>query len=240
MEECFGINIGDYVAAAMKLGMPFTHIVIPIHGIRDDGGWFEVFRRALSDKPYIEVRPGGYGYFHVAKFFSERARRRVFDRVVQTLRDGQGQNRVVSVVCHSFGTYCVTKAILENADIRLYRLVMCGSIVPRLFPWNNVPAALPPGRIINDCGNNDSWPIVAQRLCKLCGEPGLYGDTGRLGFAHDPVTDRWHDVDHGGFFTEDIATNYWAPFITQGKIIPSPVALKPPGPWLSLLAGRWP
>ncbi len=227
-------NIADYVAITIKLGIPFTHVVVPIHGIRDDGEWSEILRRAFVKRRDIEVAPGGFGYFHVAKFLCERQRRPVLEQVLRTLRNLQGQQRVVSVLCHSFGTYCVTKAILENSDIRLFRLIMCGSIVPRQFPWDRVPAALPAGRVVNDCGNMDFWPIVAQRMSKL------YGDTGRLGFAHDPVRDRWHDVNHSGFFTEAMVTNYWAPFITEGKFVPSPVSLRPPRGILNFVAGRWP
>jgi hypothetical protein len=234
LEERFGFDVADYVAAALKLGMPFTHIVVPVHGIRDDGGWFEVLQQAFKKRPDIQVAPGGYGYLHVSKFLREGRRQPIYEQVVSTLRSAQGQNRVVSVLCHSFGTYCVTRAILENPDIRLFRLIMCGSIVPREFPWDRVPAPLPAGRVVNDCGNLDIWPVIVQRLTKV------FGNTGRLGFAHHPVSDRWHNVDHSGFFTNEIVTKYWAPFLAEGKVVKSPAGLLPPRGFLKFFAGRWP
>jgi hypothetical protein len=234
LEERFGEDIADYVALAMKIGIPLEHVVVPVHGIRDDGGWFTLLQRSLQSRPDIKIQPGGYGYLHVMKFLLPGKREPVYEEVVRTLRSAQGQNRVISVICHSFGTWCVTKAILEHADIRIFRLIMCGSIVPRDFPWQKVPAALPSGRVVNDCGNLDAWPIYAHCV------NSIFGDTGRLGFSHFPVVDRWHDVKHSGFFTSDMITKYWAPFLAGGSIVQSPLDLIPPRGLLNLVAGRWP
>jgi pimeloyl-ACP methyl ester carboxylesterase len=225
----------DYVAVAEKCGMPLKHIVVLVHGIRDDGDWFQVLRRCLEGLPYIRVSFGGYGYFSFFKFaFSKSKRAGALGQVLEALRDSQSQNCVLSVVCHSFGTYCVTKAALENADVRVFRLVLCGGIVPRTFPWNRVPSTLAAGRVVNECGNDDPWPIWATFLRRI------FGDTGRFGFMREPVRDRWHDVDHSGFFTEEFVRRYWVPFLTRGEIVPSQVSMRQPSLLLRLVSGRIP
>lgn len=234
LEEEFP-GAADYIAVSMKMRMPLTHVVVPIHGIRDDGAWADGIRRALARHNHIVVSPGGYGYFPVWKFLaSESARGQVYEHILRTLRNAQGHNQVVSVICHSFGTYGVTRAIIENPDIRLFRLIMCGSIVPQEFAWDKVPATLPLGRIVNDCGNRDNWPVVARRL------NSRFGATGRFGFAHAPVIDRWHDVDHGGFASTQMIEEYWAPFLARGKLVESLQSFQKPGLLLNALAGRLP
>jgi pimeloyl-ACP methyl ester carboxylesterase len=234
IEREFGSAILDYVAAALKVGMPITHVVVLVHGIRDDGEWFRLLERSFRGFPQMLVSFGGFGYLPLTRFLSARARRETLDQVVATLRNAQGHNRVVSVLCHSLGTWCVTRAILEFPDVHVFRLAMCGSIVPREFPWASVPGNLPVGSVVNECGNSDFWPVVARKLSRV------FGDTGRFGFAHDPVRDRWHDVDHGGFLNEEMVSRYWVPFFTRGEITDSQVTMRKPGLFLGLLAGRLP
>jgi hypothetical protein len=232
IEAKFGDAAVELIMSALKVGSPFLHKIVLIHGIRDDGDWFNAVTEELPEGA-VQASLGGYGYFHIFKFLTPRKRREAYDKVVATLRNAQGPMTVVSVVCHSFGTYCVTRAIFEHADIRLFRLVMCGGIVSREFSWDRVPARLQPGRVINECGNADNWPIIASRLSND------FGNTGRFGFSRTPVTDRFHDLDHGGFFTREFFRTFWAPFLAGGKIVSSGKRLKKPGALMSVVAGRF-
>jgi hypothetical protein len=235
VERQFGPNseVADFVAVAMKLGIPFTHAVVLVHGIRDDAEWFNTLQRAFDGRKYVEVRFAGYGYFRLTKFLRKEKIDQAYRDLVSTLRSFQGQLTAVTVICHSFGTYCVTRAILENPDIQLFRLVMCGAIVKQDFPWRNVKGELSVGRVLNDCGNEDMWPVMAN-LRKW------FGATGRYGFSCDPVRDRWHDIGHGDFFSEDFVRKYWVPFVCGGKIVDSAVQMKRPNIGIRLLSGRFP
>lgn len=220
----------------IKLGiLPFEHKVLMIHGIRDDGAWFDDIEEELHGANLLlKTSRGGYGYMHVFWFIIPLLRRRKYNKILQTLRDSQGHLCAVSVICHSFGTYCVTKAIRENNDVKVFRLIMCGGIVHRDFEWRKVPCALPKGRVVNDCGNNDFWPIIANRLSRQ------FGQTGRFGFGRDPVTDRWHNVNHGGFFDKEIVSRFWVPFLKTGAIEKSKIKQIEPKWYLRILAGRFP
>jgi hypothetical protein len=225
----------DLLAMALKGMMPFGHKIVLVHGIRDDGAWFEPIRKSFGDATHVEVSEGGYGYLQVGKFLTRRSRERALAAVVRTLRAAQGPMTVVSVICHSFGTYCVTKAILEHPDIRLFRLLLCGSVVQREFNWSGVNPQIPAGRIVNDCGNLDPWPVWAKRILH-----GVCGDTGRFGFGHSPVRDRWHEVDHSGFFNASLVERFWVPFLMHGRIVDSMVSFRQPGRFLRMVSGRWP
>lgn len=225
----------DWVAMTLKGMMPFVHKIVLVQGIRDDGEWFKSIRTSFVNVKHVEVSEEGYGYCHVLKFLTSRSREAVFKDIVRRLRAAQGPLTAMSVICHSFGTYCVTRAILENSDIRVFRLVLCGSVVRRGFNWDIVNPKIPTGRVVNDCGNRDPWPVWAKLvLRRAC------GDTGRFGFGCSPVRDRWHEVNHYGFFDVSFIQQFWVPFLTRGQIVDSMVSFRTPGRLLRMLSGRWP
>jgi hypothetical protein len=227
-------NVEEYLAFAFSAGMPLTHNVVLIHGIQDDGEWFEPIRSALEVRKDIKAIAGGYGFLSLRKFSrSKRAREAGYQSVVKALLSVPRQNQVTSVICHSFGTYCVTRALREYPNLAVFRLIMCGGVVPRQFPWEAIPARPASGRVINDCGNLDNVPIWAKWL-----SGGELGNTGRLGFARDPVRDRWHDVDHGGFLNEEFVSRYWAPFIAKGGFVSPEAVFKKLGFAMNIVAGR--
>jgi len=232
-ETRLGKDMANYIAVAMKLGMPLTHNVVLVPGIRDDGDWFNDLRRELETCSHIKVINGGFSFFQSLKLLLPGARRKRIEKVAATLRSARGNNQVVSVICHSFGSYCVTRAILENTDITVFRLAICGSIVPNEFAWDRVVGFIPSGRIINDCGNFDAWPLVLKAISRA------FGDTGRVGFGKEPVRDRWHDVKHNGFFGGEFIRTFWLPFFKSGVIVPSDVSAKPPGWMAKIVLWRW-
>src|SRR5207244_3865633 len=99
-------------------------------------------------------------------------------RVVRELRDLRASHPTarISVVAHSFGTYALVKA-LEEPDIRLNRVILCGCIVPEEFRRARHEAQLGADSILNDCGTHDIWPVLAKSLT------WGYGATGTFGFG---------------------------------------------------------
>jgi hypothetical protein len=83
--------------------------------------------------------------------------------------------------------------------------------------------------LINDCGLNDVWPVLAKSTT------WGYGSSGRFGFGHSRVKDRFHSLGHGGFFTTAFAENYWAPFVSRGEIIEGEAERPTTAWWLSVL-----
>src|SRR3954447_19987355 len=115
-----------------------THIILLVHGIRDQGEWQDEVARVLKQLPGVEVFPIGFGYLNLFAFlfpfiWRQRAIAEVERKFNAAVAECPGAK--VSVIAHSFGTYAVVKLLERRTDIRLLRLVLSGSIVPRTFLW---------------------------------------------------------------------------------------------------------
>jgi pimeloyl-ACP methyl ester carboxylesterase len=214
--------------AAMNRTKPKTqvsHLVLLIHGIRTDATWQEKVAAELNLLPGIEAQPIGYGVFDVFRFWFPFLRTLVLRKIANKIRHATVRHRdsgaKVSVIAHSFGTYSVFRLLNELGDFRFHRVILCGSIVSDNYPWQFVePRVEEP--IINDCGTRDIWPPAAKALS------WGYGATGTFGFKSAGIRDRFHDIDHSGFFDDDFVRTYWVPFIERGDFVPSPWTARRP------------
>lgn len=111
----------------------------------------------------------------------------------------------------------------KNPDIKIHRLLLCGSIVKNAFRWDKLPK-IPQNGIINDCGSKDFYPILAKALS------WGYGSSGRFGFKTNEVEDRYHDFGHSDFFELEFMKKFWIPFIIRGERIQSDWNTKIPNP----------
>jgi hypothetical protein len=214
-------------------GRPGSHVVLIVHGIRTQAEWLERATATLQTEQTIRVVPAGYGYFDLFRFLLPIAavRQRPIDRIEAKLRDVLQQHpEHLSIVAHSFGTFIVSKIIEQNADIDLYRLILCGSIIPTDFPWERYRHRLAPGepvawQAVNDCGMLDPWPVFAQTIT------WGYGSSGRFGFRHGRVKDRFHKFRHGDFFRKEFVRKSWLPYLADGRIVEGEIE-RPTTSWL--------
>jgi hypothetical protein len=91
---------------------------------------------------------------------------------------------------------------------------------------------------VNDCGSRDIYPVLAK--ISTWG----YGPTGTWGIGTTGVRDRYHFIDHSGYFNAEFVNKHWAPFLKDGTIVePEYEIRRPPVPqwmsWLSLVPLRW-
>jgi pimeloyl-ACP methyl ester carboxylesterase len=216
-------------------------VILLIHGIRTFAEWQPMVKRVLQEIPGTEVVAIKSGYFNLLAFWCPvLTRQATINDVRREIQNAKAANPNArfSVIAHSYGTYAISKILLENPDLRLHRLVLCGSIVPRKYRWDYARARLDTD-VINDYGTRDIWPVVAQ--CLSWG----YGDTGRHGFGRGAmVRDRGHDYKHSDFFNEKFVRDYWKPWVEENRFQPSDWEEKvPPSPWwlsiLSVLPLRW-
>ena len=134
------------------------------------------------------------------------------------LRDGISERpKHISVIAHSFGTYCITKALEKEHDIILHRLILCGSIVPDFFEWEKYKHRIASDltgdwQIINDCGMKDILPVFAKSVT------WGYGSSGRFGFGHQRVKDRFFNFGHSDFFNSEHVRNKWLPYLAAGHV----------------------
>ncbi len=213
------------------------HLVVMIHGIRTEARWFDEVTAILRQEDH-QLNPvsTGYEYFDVVRFLLpfRWAKRRVIERVEEKMLSvvDDPSTVKVSVVAHSFGTFVLSEVLQRNPRIAINRLILCGAVLPRDFRWDLIrdrltvidPHEYPTQRLLNECGWRDTWPVLAQFMT------WGYGSSGRFGFQSPLVWDRFHDLDHSGFFQDAFVRDYWSPFISEGMIKGS-AGKRPPSPW---------
>ncbi len=197
------------------------HSVCLIHGIRTRAEWADRAASILKKAdPSIRAVPLRYGFFDAIRFLLPWSwtRKRPILRITRLLRDEIARKPdQVSIIAHSFGTYILARILEDENDIRFHRVILCGSIVPDDFPWENFSHRLDPDRedswhAVNDCGMRDIWPVLAASAT------WGYGSSGRFGFGHGRVKDRFFDIGHGDFFSEDHIRTNWLPYVTGGVV----------------------
>jgi pimeloyl-ACP methyl ester carboxylesterase len=231
----------DYIESRMLAGLLTEHsgepdaIIVLLHGIRTFALWHHtvVDELRLLD-PNVLVQPVRYKFVDIFTFLGPvKFRRSSIDRVMREVKEVIRLNPgvPVTVVAHSFGTYVTSEFLASSSDIRLRRLLLCGSIVREDFKWSNIRTRIIDG-ILNDAGTRDIWPLLAKH-----GSFG-YGPSGRFGFGTTAVTDRFFDYGHSDFFSTQHIRHFWAPFLLNGQIVASSWNhLRPPHNWWeSLLA----
>lgn len=195
----------------------FREVVFLIHGIRDRARWQTRVKRMLEEVEGIKVIPIRYGYFDLIRFWIPFwTRRGPINRTRVEIQIGRNTHRAerYSVVAHSFGTYAISRVMADTRDLVLHRLILCGCIVDREYPWENVQSRIT-HCIVNDYGTRDIWPLMARKLS------WDYGDTGRYGFGGAIVQDRAHDLHHSDFFDESFIATYWKPLFHDDRWVDS-------------------
>lgn len=194
---------------------PESKIVVLIHGIHTDGAWQKNVQKEFESVNGLHVHDLGYDVVTAAQLFGPFRSTPVnrIAREIRRIKDEEPKARI-SVIAHSFGTYIVSKILENHPDIRFDKIIMCGAIVSRSYPWDRNARDLSKSRIINDVGTKDIWPVIAT--CTT----GGYGSSGRRGFQSASVTDRYFDYKHSDFFEPKNShiRNYWKPIIETGLI----------------------
>jgi len=234
-DESIRDDVEQLISVYNDLGMDEDKtIVFLIHGIRTQGEWQDRIRQHYDAIDDIDVYPIGYenDYFDLrefvlAPFYEENHKIRIHSEI--TAISDEYPLSDIAIVAHSFGTYLLSKIFKEYTGIRVNKIILCGSIIPKHFEWRNV-VNLPSGSIINDVGSKDYWPLLAKVISRR------FGATGTFGFKSAYINDRFHNFGHDGFFSKVFFEKYWAPFIDNGYITPS-VYIRKKTPWvLSMLS----
>jgi hypothetical protein len=192
-------------------------IVLLIHGIRTQGEWEEMVTKTLSAIPSLKVMPLKYEFFDALHFLCPIfTRKRPVKELLWKIRDAKERNlgSKVSVIAHSFGCYAIATILRSNPDIRLHRLVLCGSVVPRRFRWDMIGRQIDKD-ILNECAMRDIWPVLAQS------STWGYGASGTFGFGSPGMIDRYHRFGHSGFFSEEFVREFWLPWFSADKKPPA-------------------
>jgi pimeloyl-ACP methyl ester carboxylesterase len=212
-------RVEQRVLAALEgnAALPPT-VVVLVHGINTAAEWQQRLADQLMREEEIEAVPIGVLPVDLITFLFPFFGRWILAAIIAKKLKNVGKihpGKQISVIAHSFGTYLVTRALLKNPDIKIQRLILCGSIVSMYFDWSKIESRISARGVVNDVGTKDYWPVMA-----FLGSLG-YGPTGSIGFKDPYVRDRYFALDHSGFFTDSHLRDYWVPFLTEGHVVPS-------------------
>jgi|GEM_PF-2078993 len=198
------------------------NIVLILHGIRDMAGWQGAVRKTIESMcPGFKCLPVRYGWFGPVSFISPlspggKAYSKLHKQYQSINYDYP--NAKISIIAHSFGTHLVGRLLRDNPNAKFHRIILCGGVLSREFDWracrDQLGAHVPRQEsvILNECGNSDPWPIIAESINSRYGASGAYGFE-----AEHRITERHYEGGHDLFFDRDHVENYWVPFLSHGE-----------------------
>jgi pimeloyl-ACP methyl ester carboxylesterase len=127
-----------------------------------------------------------------------------------------------SIVAHSFGTYILGNALLKYDWLRFDKIILCGSILPQDFPWDELIERGQVQAVRNEYGTEDMPTRVVKWF--VAGT----GPSGRKGFSrsHSRFEQERFEYTHSEYFDKGHMEAKWLPFLNA--VLPSaPVVAKP-------------
>jgi len=214
-----------------------THSVVLLHGIRTQAEWAQKTAAILETDAAIRAVPIRYQFFDLLRFLIPIStfRSPPIQRVTKLIRDELSRNPThLSVVAHSFGTYILAKILENESDIKFHRVILCGSIISDSFEWEKYAHRISDDsdgdwKIVNDCGMRDILPVIAKSVT------WGYGSSGRFGFGHPRVKDRFFDIGHSDYFKEEFVKKNWLPFLSNGRVVEGVLDRATNPWWVSML-----
>lgn len=193
-------------------------VVLTIHGIRTTGDWQRELTDVLTQHGFRHV-PLGFGFFSAVSLLLpwSRARKVEWFRRVYSDKFATTECRP-SVIAHSFGSYIVAKAMLKYDDIRFDRMILCGSIVSRAYPWSTVLIQRnQASKVLNEAGGRDSWARLVEWVVSDAGSSGV---SGFEDLADGRVAQLIHERhEHSDYFYRQNFVQRWVPFLRGGAVV---------------------
>src|SRR5271157_5119477 len=194
-------------------------VICPLHGIRTLAVWQKGLSDLAGSQGWVcRLDRWSYGRFSLLAFLTPRTReakitwlRWQYDAEIHDRRLDIEQGQSPSVVAHSFGTYILGYALLRFDFIRFNKVILCGSILPREFPWDKLIERGQVQAVRNEYGVHDPW--VKRVSCFVRGT----GPSGASGFScnHDRLEQEEFEYDHGDYFGIDHMEDRWIPFLNK-------------------------
>jgi len=120
----------------------------------------------------------------------------------------------MSVISHSFGTYLISRILVDYPEFTWDRIIFCGSVVREDFPFSKEILYRFNDPLLNEVGTKDFLPALAESA------GWGYGSVGSTGFNRPPVETRWHHgLGHSDFLTAHFCNSFWIPFLRGAKPI---------------------
>ncbi len=199
----------------------YTHVIALVHGIRDIGAWQSTVSAELASSGTV-VSQIRFGLYPALRFlFPISLAGPPIKKVLQELNDLKNEypKAKISVIAHSFGTYVLIRALRADPNLKLWKIVFCGSVMDDQFRWVELKHRVGDGErptrdfIVNDCGTADHWPVVGSSF------GWFYGMAGATGFSESMIQNRFfrgmneQGGGHNLYFDKEFVRMYWRPFL---------------------------
>ena len=116
-----------------------------------------------------------------------------------------------SIVAHSFGTYILGYSLLRYENIRFDKVVLCGSILPQEYPWNEILDRGQVAAVLNEFGSEDIWSKIVRWFVAGTGASGQEGF-----WSRDPcVIQKRFSFKHSEYFERGHIEENWLPFMNK-------------------------
>ena len=180
--------------------------VLALHGMNTRGAWQEELSWQMSKSYRYSVPFAIYKYGMVRpgvlfKWRMRQLRRQVDSRILrltgETSESGFGGKP--DVIAHSFGTWLLGQALLQNDKLKVGRVILTGCILRPDFDWQWLIKVGQVEAVLCHYGTKDFWARIAHYVI-----PDT-GPSGRRGFndpKHAIVHHRAEGFKHSDFFLE--------------------------------------
>jgi serine/threonine-protein kinase len=124
-----------------------------------------------------------------------------------------------SIVAHSFGTYILGNALTRYEYLRFDKVLLCGSILPRDFPWRELIERGQVQSVRNEYGVRDVWAHCVGWMVPQTGPSGTEG------FTSAPVSrfeEQRFSYAHSEYFEKGHMESYWVPFLQRTLPLQNP------------------
>ena len=202
-------------------------LLVVIHGLMTNAGWLSNLTPAANSQGWI-----------VAPFIYENPPTLLFDKggrlkVIEQFREWiyalkkKYEPLTMSVLCHSFGTYIITKYIEGFVSakgflpIQIDSLILTGSIINPDYDWNNhIPLRV--GRVMNIvAGGDDAVKYMPKAdWKKILGMDYLFGQGAIEGVRNenDKVENRKMEIlTHTNIFKDDVIEQFFLPYMNANN-----------------------
>lgn len=211
-------------------------LLVVIHGINTRAHWLSNLIPAANSQGWI-VAPFIYDNPKSLLMIGEKRQKVVekFREWVYELRNKYNPSDI-SVLCHSFGTYIITKYIEGFASvdgflpIQINSLILTGSIIRPDYDWNvHIPKRI--GRVLNIvAGGDDAVKFMpTKEWKKLVGMDALFGQGAIEGVKNESsnVENRKLNIlTHTNIFKDDIIEQVFLPYLNANNGIANREAIQ--------------
>jgi WD40 repeat protein len=192
-------------------------VVFPLHGIRTRAEWQRTLSDVAQKKGWIcRLDKWSFGKFNIFQFllpWSRMAKVKWFRDTYQDELDKLHleKSSYPCIVAHSFGTYILGNALMKYNFLRFDKVILCGSILPLDFPWDDLIKRGQVQEVRNEFGVKDAWVRLVDRFVPATGPSGAE----KFLCDHPCVEQHRFDYAHSEYFSQGHMENNWFPFLER-------------------------